>query len=158
MTNTVQIIIAVLLAYIAWENYRINHSGLHLQKDKLRLDLFERRMKVFGACQELFSFIAREGELGHDEVYKFIENTANAEFLFGKEIRAYIDEVREKSLRLISIKEQLSKKSRTAAEKIQSNLLSEESRELTMWFGNQFDVSRKHFRNYLQFTIYKIAK
>lgn len=155
MENFIPIIIAILLAYIAWENYKINQRGLKIQKDNLRLDLFNRRIKVFEACQNLFSFINREGRPTRQELHKFFVDSSNFEFLFGNEVQSYIDDVNKKGLKLIHLIEQLESERLEIGEK--RTRLAKEASELEEWFGEQFTNSRKLFRKYLHFSIDKLV-
>lgn len=154
MQNYIQIAIALLLAYLALENYWINKRGLKIQNDKLRLDLFERRLSVFEACQKLFLAVVTTGQLTREEIYIFTQGSSNSEFLFGKEIKSYIDDIRTKSFRLIQINERLSNERARVAE--ERNLLADEALELETWFTEQFSHPTILFRKYLHFTIERL--
>jgi hypothetical protein len=149
----IQIIIAILLAYIAWQNYRINKGGLRIQKDKLRLDLFDRRLKVFESCRQLISFIVTNGKPTREELYKFYVGSAEAGFLYGDEIDSYIEEMSNKGLRLIQVMEFLREKIYTSEE--QKLKFIDESDVLFFWFTGQHKASRELFKKYLHFSIDK---
>ena len=153
MRTVIEIVIAVLLAYIAYQNYRINLSNSRVQKDKLRLDLFDRRHRIFRACQELFSTVVRDGTLTQVELFKFSADSSDSEFLFGSEIKDYINEIYKKGCKLIYLRERLDSRSLGIGE--ERSKLAHENSELLGWFGDQFDISRNKFRKYLHFTIYK---
>ncbi len=155
MQNFIQIVIAMLLAYIAWENYQISKRGLKIQNDKLRLDLFEMRLKVFEACQSLFLVTVTNGRPTREELYLFTKGASNCEFLFGKEVKSYIDETRTKGFRLIQVNERLENdRARVGGEeRIQ---LAEEAANLETWFTEQFSNPTTLFRKYLHFTIEKL--
>lgn len=152
---TGQLLIAVIVAYVAWQNYKINQAAHRIEKDKLRLNLFDRRLRVFEACQDLLSFVVREGKPTRDENLKFLRNSSEAEFLFGKEIETYIDEMSKKSLDLIHVREKLDNKVYKTEE--ERTKLTGEDEELFEWFRHQYENSRKLFRKYLHFTIEKNA-
>lgn len=153
-TTVIQVIIAGLLAYIAWQNYKINQASFYVQKDKLRLDLFERRLKIFESCQTFFSFICREGKTTREELYRLTGATSNAEFLFGKEIKLYIDEVGKRGLKLIHLIERLRNQESEIGD--ERNILANEVEVLEKWFQEQFtDNAHTLFRKYLHFSIDK---
>lgn len=145
--------IAALLAFVAWQNYKISHASFYIQKDKLRLELFEKRLQIFEACQKLFSSVTIEGRATSAMLSPFLRDSANAEFLFGKEIAEYVDEVHEKILRLFQVNKRLDDESLPVGEK--RTELANEAEKLQMWFDEQFERSRKIFRKYLHFSIDK---
>jgi hypothetical protein len=151
--DVLTVVIAISVAIVAWQNYRIGRSNFYIAKDKLRLDLFDRRLKVFEACQKLFSFVLREGRPTSAELTNFLERTANSEFLFGKDIRNYIEEVQVKGLKIIQLNRRLDSE-RLEVGDIRTKLAYELS-DLEEWFINQFKESREIFRKYLHFTIDK---
>ncbi|MCC6934198.1 MAG: hypothetical protein IT406_00680 [Candidatus Yanofskybacteria bacterium] len=150
MEKIITILITILLAYVAWQNYKINQANSRIQKDKLRLDLFERRLKVFSACQELFATILREANVDRDRLFKFLRDSSDVEFLFGDEIKTYLDEIYKKGLKLSYINQRLNSGSQEKREE-----LAEEDSQILGWFEKQFSVSRDFFRKYLHFTINK---
>ncbi|MFA5744641.1 MAG: hypothetical protein WC887_00240 [Candidatus Paceibacterota bacterium] len=146
----IQIIIAILLAYIAWQNYRINEAGFYINKDKLRLDLFDRRYKVFEGFRSFFTSFSLLADIKSDELSKLIWDTADAEFLFGKEVSEYRQKVIDKCVRL----KQLNGKFQRGVmdEKIRAEL-AQEAADLEEWIANQNEELRKLFRKYLHFSI-----
>ena len=153
MRSIIEIGIAVLLAYIAYQNYKINFANSRVQKDKLRLDLFDRRHRIFRASQELFATVVREGALTQKALFKFSADSSDSEFLFGEEIKDYISEIYKRGVKLIYINERLNDRSLKVGD--ERSKLAHENSELLKWFGDQFEVSREKFRKYLHFTIYK---
>lgn len=153
MRTVIEIGIAIFLAYIAYQNYKISGATAKIQKDKLRLDLFDRRHRVFRASQDLFSFIMREGKPNRDELFKFMANSSDAEFLFGSDIKVYLDEISEKGLKLIHLNERLLNNNDLSSEK--RTEFANEIEQLEKWFGSQFKVSKDLFRKYLHFSIDK---
>ncbi|MFC1739278.1 hypothetical protein ACFL1G_09555 [Planctomycetota bacterium] len=53
------IIIAAIVAYIAWQQYKI-------ERDKLRLAFYDRRLKIYQSLMDLFPAIARRGEVNEE--------------------------------------------------------------------------------------------
>lgn len=151
--NILTVLTAIFVAYIAWQNYFISRSNFKVAKDKLRLDLFDRRLKVYEACQKLLSFIAREGRVNNEELAVFYRDTSNADFLFGKDVRTYINEIQSKGLKIIQINRRLENNRLEVGE--ERTRLAYELTDLEQWFINQFKESREIFRKYLHFTINK---
>ena len=152
MSEALQILITLLLAYVAWQNYKINDASFYINKDKLRLDLFDRRYKVFDACRNFFLSCGEKGSVVRDKFFKFTLNTSDAQFLFGKEIKSYIEEICDKSVRLMELETKFSKEDLGAVER---KILAEEYKTLSKWLATQSDHMSKIFSKYLHFAIDK---
>ncbi len=155
MKYLIEITITILLAYIAWQNYRINNINSEIQKDNLRLDLFDRRIKSFEACRDLFYFITREGKATYEELSKFSTNSADSEFLFDDDLIFYITTIRDKTLRLIQVERRLSEQNLTTDKR---KVLAREFEEIEIWFSNQLTESKNIFRKYIHFSTKIIKK
>lgn len=152
MPEALQVLIAIFLAYIAWQNYKITDASFYINKDKLRLDLFDRRYKVFDACRRFFLSCAEGGSVNRDEFSKFIINTSDAKFLFSKDIKSYIEEIRDKSIRLMQIEMKFSRENLAADNRAS---LAKEYKALSKWLATQPDHSSELFSKYLHFAIDK---
>jgi len=68
--------IATLIAgIVAWTGYQQHH----LAKEKLKLDLFEKRFSVYKGVQIFLSQIMQEGKLNLDSLWEFQKATQEAE-------------------------------------------------------------------------------
>ena len=64
---------------IAWQQWRVADN-------KLRLDLFDRRYKVYDATRKFLAVIIREATFTDSQLFEFYGGTSDAEFLFGADI------------------------------------------------------------------------
>lgn len=151
MSGFIQLLIAVLLAYVAWQTYKINDAALRIQRDKLRLDLLDKRILVFEACQKLVLSVVRDGATTREALFEFSAGSSNVEFFYGNEIKKYVEEIRSKGLRLIHLHEKLA----NPRFKEELSELAKETEEIESWFDNQLDNSKVLFRKYLHFSIDK---
>lgn len=149
-SGTIQILIAIIVAYIAYQNYKINSDNSKLRIDKLRFDLFEKRYAVYRTIQEFIATIIREGCINNRLLGDFNRETSYGEFLFGSEITDYIKSIYKKGCDLILTKELLDDTRLEASKR--SRIINDKS-ELLLWFGGQFDISRKLFDKYLSFSV-----
>lgn len=78
--------IAAGAAAIAYQQYKVNHR-------KLKLDQYDRRMKIYSELKTLLSIIVSQGKATTRELVEFRGKVAEADFLFGSEVMAYLDEV-----------------------------------------------------------------
>jgi len=76
--------IAAVVAYVSWNQYRI-------ARNKLRLDLFDKRYKVFEGARTLLAFVVREGALPMPELQRYWIATTDRKFLFGSEVLEYLE-------------------------------------------------------------------
>jgi hypothetical protein len=147
--NIIGIVVSISLAYIAYQNYGINKANTRIQKDKLRLDLFDRRYKVFQALKELLSSFITTANFTHQELYKFANESSDAEFLFGIDIKNYVDEIFEKGIHLIYLKKCLEDNIGEREKTIN------EIYELEIWLSAQSKNAKNLFKKYLHFSIDK---
>jgi len=152
----IEIIIAIFLAYIAYQNYRINSDNSKVQKDNLRLALFERRYLIYEGIKEFITLVLREGKVDYDSIATLGVKTRDAEFLFGSEVKGYINNLRDKGFKLKSCDRKLSDRILPIGD--ERNKLAEEEEQLLIWFGNQHEEVMGIFRKYLKFSIISSKK
>lgn len=147
----IQLSIAVFLAYIAWQTYKINKTNSSVSKDQLRLNLFDRRYKVFEAFRTFLSDFMITARIENADLSKFILNTTGSFFLFEEDIVIYRVEIQEKAIRH---KQVLSMLDRGVQDDDKRSRLAEEAAELEMWFGEQYSKVGEVFRKYLHFPVH----
>jgi hypothetical protein len=118
-----------------------------LAKDKFRLDLFEKRYKVYEAALIYLSAVVAHADVRNDDLHNYNRGTMDAVFLFGPEINNYIKELRRRSLQM-----QLYQKMFTPLPvgTERSGLVQQETDEL-MWLSDQFLELPLIFERYLGF-------
>jgi hypothetical protein len=78
-------IIALMVAMIAFAQWRTAHQ-------RMILDLFQRRMDLIELVSRVASTIVIEGALRIDDVDGFLRATRGDKFLFGSEVTTYLSE------------------------------------------------------------------
>lgn len=78
-------IVAAIAAWIAFRQFQI-------ARNRLKLDLFDKRMEVYEAVREALGHIARQGNLSLDQQIQYLQGTRSARWLFGPEVFQYLDE------------------------------------------------------------------
>ena len=76
--------IALLAVVIAIAQWRTAHQ-------RAVLDLFERRMTAYSAIRESVAEVVRHGSVSDTNLLAFLRATDQAEFLFGREVKAYLN-------------------------------------------------------------------
>ncbi len=86
-------LIAAIAATIAYQQWRT-------ARNKLKLDLFERRMEIYEAARELLGNVARTGNTTLEKQFEFLSKTRSAKWLFGPEVVEYFDHLWERTIDL----------------------------------------------------------
>jgi hypothetical protein len=131
-------VIAVISAIILINQYR-------LQKLRWRLDLYDKRYRVFLNTMEFLSFVVARHNVDDDSLTKFLRGSKDKEFLFGDDIKDYLDELYSKGLDLQLIETEL----KDTPVREEWNAKVKKSSQLFQWFTKQFEVSKRLFREYL---------
>ena len=82
----VALVVGCIAAYIAWQQYRVNHA-------KFKLDLFHKRQDIYLSLAVMLSKIAAGAELADTDAPIFRGQVAGASFLFGTDISKLVEKV-----------------------------------------------------------------
>jgi len=130
------IIAASAAAYFAWQQMRIADV-------KLQYDLFDKRYPVFDATRKLLTFnvICPSNE----DVQKFTLDTADASFLFNKDLASYLDEIRKRAVELQLLNSALEMLVGEQQNKAHAVIL-----EKRLWFDDQVGGLTSKFEPFLK--------
>ena len=78
-------VLAGIGATIAYRQWRT-------AQNKLKLDLFDKRMIVYQAVRDTLGYIGSHGRINHEEQVKYLIGIQSSKWLFGPEIHKYLDE------------------------------------------------------------------
>ena len=133
--------LSIAVAIIATLQWRVADT-------KLRLDLFDRRYKVYDATRKFLSVIFRDATFTDPQLFEFYAGTSDAEFLFRSDVVEYLAEIRERAIHM-----------RTAQQLFEPLPVGDErSRHVEtahkdlLWFNDQITAMTKVFSPYLGFT------
>ena len=76
-------VLATLGAAIAYRQWRT-------AQNKLKLDLFDKRMLVYQAARDALRHITSHAELGPEQQIKYLSGIQTAKWLFGSEVDTYL--------------------------------------------------------------------
>ncbi len=95
------ILIAIAVAFTGRQQYKLSRDQHRLEREKFKLDLFEKRFGVYKAVQRFISIILRDRAVDLDNnLFEFRRDTQDAIFLFSKDIVEYVDRVDNLALEL----------------------------------------------------------
>lgn len=133
-------VVAVLGSFIAYRQWR-------LAQNKLKLDLFDRRFKVYEAARDLLASIMTRGKADDDELLKYMIATREAKWLLGAEIAEYLNkQLYHKAIDLQTLAAEL--KGIPVGELRTKNVRAQA--EIKKWFIAQYDVLDTLFAPFLQ--------
>ena len=133
-------IIGLTIVYIAYQQHKTN-------RNKLRLDLYDRRFKLYNEIQSLLASIVQMGDVSNDDLAGCLRNTKEAVFLFKEDIPKYIDELYKQACELQYLEKVINNKVPGA----NREKAAEKRGEVFRWFPNQFKECTEKFKRYLSF-------
>jgi len=134
------IINALFITFVVFMQYK-------LSKDKFRLELFDRRYKVYKATQIFLSKILRNAKIEFGDLFEFRAGTQDSNFLFEDDIPEYLKKIDKKALDLIEKQEFL--KGIPKGEE-RSNICREKT-NLLDWLVKKLPELKNRFAPYLKF-------
>lgn len=132
-------LIAVLAAYIAWQQWRTNHL-------RLKHELFDRRYALFEKITSFIAEILVQGKVPANAETRFLRETKTAIFLFGKEIQEFIEEIYRKGADLHALEAML--ENLQGDERVRN---AAKQREIKDWFSTQLNGCAARFSRFLSF-------
>jgi len=138
-------VIAIIATYIAWQQWKTN-------KQKLNLERYDRRLRIYEEVKKILTIIARDKGTTTEDLLKFRASVSEADFLFGPEIPKYIDEIYKRGLNLWRWNQEYRDCTQDIPEGYDHNkVVSEDHKEFT-WLVGQFEPAKEMFRKYLDIS------
>lgn len=151
-TPFVAVIAAVIAATIQYRQWRTAQASATTARNKLKLDLFDKRFTVFTAAAQLITLMNTEHVHDDAKILKMLSNFAGSEFLFDDKVNDYlVDEL----IQHVQAKMHLQGKLIDAHKQEDHALLdhlSQEHEKLQDWFGPQLEVLKSSMRPFLHLT------
>src|ERR1051326_5160570 len=91
-------VIGITTAYVAYQQFRVN-------KTRLKLEQYERRLAVYKAIDAFYADVAIAGTAKYSDVAKLRTGTAEAEFLFPRAVTKHLSDLYAKGLRMATLHE-----------------------------------------------------
>jgi len=135
------IVIAITLAYIAIQQHLT-------EKYKIRIDLFDRRMKIYNSIMVFMRHVRQHGDAKNDQIFDLIDNTSDSKFLFKGEIKEHIDSLIQLALDLQEVNQQLDNRSLPKGDE-RSHLAKERTAKFKI-LRDQYDRTDELFSNYIR--------
>lgn len=137
--------IAIIATYIAWQQWRTN-------RQKLNLERYDRRLRIYEEVIKILSIIMRDAKSNTKDLLKFRTAVSEADFLFGPEIPAYIDEIYKRGLHLWRRSEEYRDYKQEKPDGYDHKKVVDEMHEDLTWLVEQFEPAKKKFKKYLDIS------
>lgn len=134
-------VIAVVAVYIAWQQYQVN-------KMRFKREQYEPRLKIARAFEVFISEILYQRDVKNNRCIKFLEETAEANYIFDDSIFNYRIDIYNKAIQLHSLTEKIDGDKECSLGEERKSCVDAKMR-LIEWFENQLSVSSNNFKKYL---------
>lgn len=132
--------IACLVAFIAFQQWRINRATL-------REKLFEKRWQVFKESQSFLSEILREAKFEQESYWQFTDTCQRARFLFDTKTHQHLLEIRTRAVKLRLYQKQYE----TLPVGPERSALVEKEHDELVWLTDQLDPLFDMFLPFISF-------
>lgn len=133
-------IVAVIVAYIAIMQFKTN-------RDRLRLELYEKRFSIYEGLKEFLEKIIIQFDVTDKDLREFRIKTNEAEFLFEEDIIHYLKKVSDEGTKLYSYNCQI-KRGETPPPWPKD---PEDIKGAKTWLQDQLKESKNKFSKYMRF-------
>jgi len=139
-------LIVIIATYIAYQQWRVN-------KTRLDLDLYDRRLAIYKAVDGFYSDSFTHGAINLSLAEKLRIATAEARFLFPEEIEAHLETLHNQAMKAAMLRERLypgSGEQGLPVGEARSQTVDEESQLVTDIQDRLRNESKRLFRRYLR--------
>lgn len=137
--------IAIVATYIMWQQWKTNQQ-------KLNLERYDRRLHIYEEVRKILSIIGRDAGTSTEELLKFRTAVSEADFLFGPEIPAYIDEIYKRGLNLWRWNQEYRDVTQPTPEGYDHRKVVDEKHKELEWLIEQFEPAKEKFKKYLDIS------
>ena len=135
-------VIGCIALYIAYQQWRTNYF-------KLQVDLYDRRLEVYKAVINYLEGVQGEFKVEHENLSALRERTAEADFLFGPDIREYLQELVRHGARLHRWNVERRGPGSPRPPGYDHKKVLDGAEEERQWFMGQHVVARQKFKRYM---------
>jgi hypothetical protein len=138
-------VIAGTTTYIAYQQWKTNER-------RAVLDRYERRLRIYQRVVEMLRLVCANFNPEIHDLLKFAADTAEADFIFGREIPEYLDEVYKHGVNLNTAKFEYRDFTHPVREGYDHQKVVNAMAEEKKWFLGQFSVAKEKFQRYLDIS------
>jgi hypothetical protein len=132
-------VIAIVGGWIAWQQVRLN-------RNKLKLDRFEKRFAIHEAAMAFVAAVCTNGVASDAQMNEFLVKTRGTRFLVNTDVAGYLEELYRNAGRLRAIKMSMEASNLTDEKRVE---YGDKWLEFETWFQKQLDVIPEKFAPFL---------
>lgn len=162
-------LIAIIATYVAFQQYRANKKQgelklkldtdsselekrrLNLEEYKLKLDLYNKRFRIFEETKKVLHKIVQDAKIEIIELRDFRFSTNESRFLFDTDISQFLDELKTKAIKLNHSENEFKNLKLYPVRTQERNEKNEENQQLIEWFNSAYNNIEIKFDKYLNF-------
>lgn len=148
--NIVKITPALLTSVLGSLGVWIAYNQHRTNRDKLRLDLYDKRLEAYEKLQEYFNSVMAKAMVTPEAMTMLFEARYKSLFIFGDEINDHIRETQKKAVRMQSLRIKIYGQDALPVGKERKEVC-EEGSKLLLWISDQQKSSPERYRKYLKF-------
>ena len=95
---TCTLMLAGCTFYVAYKQKKINEAQLENNRNQLKLNLYNRRYKIYTETKDLLLKICRDSRVSVEELKEFESLTRESFFLFEDDINVFLKQVSDKAI------------------------------------------------------------
>jgi hypothetical protein len=142
-------ITTIVVLYIAYRQYKTDY-------DKLRHDLYEKRIKVYKSIMFFLSGINESRGVSLEEIQLFTNQTYESIFLFDPEVTKHIEKIGRNARKLSYLNHEFKRRKELSVDELvneydRMDKDDDEFNRLVSWFNDQFEITNRLFMKYLSF-------
>jgi hypothetical protein len=126
----------------------LGSSGAQIET-KLKLNRYERRLQIYKEVVRFIVISAEKDNYDNSELMTFRPKVSEADFLFGEEVRKYIDELHSRGVNLHRWSREYRDYSQPKPEGYDHQKVVDEMHKELKWMAVQLEPARKIFKKYL---------
>jgi hypothetical protein len=135
-------LIAIVTVYIAWQQWKTNER-------KFKLDRYDRRLRIYQRVIEFIGIACRDFKPEPQDAIKFNAETAEADFLFGPEVHAYIRELVQRAMKSRAVHLEYRDYTQQPPPGYDHAKVVAEMQRESEWLAQQYETAAQKFKPYL---------
>ena len=144
LTASLTPLIALIALYIAYQQWQTNRR-------RLEINFYDRRLKIYQAVAKYISTVLTGLHPTLEVLFEFRQSTAEADFLFGPDIRDYLDDLFKHGVELRKWAEQYRDGSQHRPEGYDHSEVTKGLADESAWFVAQPEAALQQFKEHMNF-------
>ncbi len=116
------------------------------------MDRYDRRLRIYEEVRKILSIIMLDAHASTEDLLKFRTSVSEADFLFGPEIMAYMDEIYRRGLNLWRWRQKYRDKTQEKPEGYEHKEVVDGIQKELTWLTEQFEPAKQKFKKYLDIS------